>query len=125
MSFDPPLRPTALLNFKKTDDDLAVIVGTFWQMIWAKKSPPSTRRPAICYRCPMQSGPGDFVRLRESWLKLMRRVRRLPNLTNSSVSLSGIRERESLHPKSVHRLCSRPINWPKAWKKTELNGRSL
>lgn len=39
MSFDPPLRPTALLNFKKTDDDLAVIVGTFWQMIWAQKKP--------------------------------------------------------------------------------------
>ena len=39
MSFDPPLRPTALLNFKKTDDDLAVIVGTFWQMILAQKKP--------------------------------------------------------------------------------------
>lgn len=35
----PPLRPTALLNFKKTDDELAKIVGRFWQMIWANESP--------------------------------------------------------------------------------------
>jgi hypothetical protein len=35
----PPLRPTALLNFKKTHDELARIVGGFWQLVWAGKSP--------------------------------------------------------------------------------------
>lgn len=35
----PPLRPTALLNFMKTDDRLAKIVGSFWQLIWGNKSP--------------------------------------------------------------------------------------
>ena len=35
----PPLRPTALLNFKKTDKALAKIVGSFWQLIWADKEP--------------------------------------------------------------------------------------
>ncbi len=35
----PPLKPTALLNFKKTDGDLAKIVANFWQLIWAKKEP--------------------------------------------------------------------------------------
>ncbi|MBN1759262.1 MAG: hypothetical protein JW863_13130 [Chitinispirillaceae bacterium] len=35
----PPLRPMALINFKKTDDALAKIVGSFWQLIWSKKNP--------------------------------------------------------------------------------------
>lgn len=35
----PPLRPTALMNFKKTDDALANIVGSFWQLIWGQKTP--------------------------------------------------------------------------------------
>lgn len=34
----PPLRPTALLNFKHTHDDLAKIIGSFWQLIWANKA---------------------------------------------------------------------------------------
>lgn len=36
---NPPLRPMALMNFKKTDDTLAKIVGNFWQLIWANKNP--------------------------------------------------------------------------------------
>ncbi|MBN2842637.1 MAG: hypothetical protein JXM68_06075 [Sedimentisphaerales bacterium] len=35
----PPLRPMALMNFKRTDDTLAKIVGNFWQLIWANKTP--------------------------------------------------------------------------------------
>ena len=35
----PPLHPTALLNFKKTDEDLSKIVGRFWQLIWHHQSP--------------------------------------------------------------------------------------
>lgn len=33
----PPLHPMALINFKKTDERLANIVGNFWQLIWADK----------------------------------------------------------------------------------------
>jgi hypothetical protein len=34
----PPLRPTALANYTKIDKDLARIVGSFWQLVWANKS---------------------------------------------------------------------------------------
>jgi len=39
MTDQPPLKPTALLNFKKTDDNLAAIIANFWQLIWANKAP--------------------------------------------------------------------------------------
>jgi alkylhydroperoxidase/carboxymuconolactone decarboxylase family protein YurZ len=35
----PPLRPTALMNFKKTDDELAQIIGNFWKLTWNKENP--------------------------------------------------------------------------------------
>ncbi len=34
----PPLRPTALVNFKKTSAELAKIVGEFWHLVWAEQS---------------------------------------------------------------------------------------
>lgn len=39
MNSQPPLKPTALLNFKKTDGALAALVANFWQMIWARQDP--------------------------------------------------------------------------------------
>ncbi|MEA2068166.1 MAG: hypothetical protein U9P12_03095 [Verrucomicrobiota bacterium] len=35
----PPLKPTALMNFKKTDNELAKIVGSFWKLVWNKENP--------------------------------------------------------------------------------------
>ena len=35
----PPLRPLALINFKKTDSRLANIVGNFWKLVWANEAP--------------------------------------------------------------------------------------
>ena len=35
----PPLKPTALMNFKKTDDELAKIIGNFWKLLWNKENP--------------------------------------------------------------------------------------
>jgi len=35
----PPLKPTALINFKKTDDELARIIGNFWKLTWNKEHP--------------------------------------------------------------------------------------
>lgn len=35
----PPLKPTALLNFRKTDDEMAKIIASFWQLVWGGKVP--------------------------------------------------------------------------------------
>ena len=35
----PPLKPLALINFKKTDDELAKIIGNFWKLTWNKENP--------------------------------------------------------------------------------------
>ena len=35
----PPLKPTALMNFKKTDGELAKIIGNFWKLVWNKENP--------------------------------------------------------------------------------------
>lgn len=35
----PPLRPLALMNFKKTDSRLANNVGNFWKLVWANENP--------------------------------------------------------------------------------------
>lgn len=39
MTNEPPLKPTALLNFKKTDDNLGRLIANFWQLIWGQKEP--------------------------------------------------------------------------------------
>jgi len=36
---DVPLKPTAILNFKNIDDELANIVVNFWKFIWERKNP--------------------------------------------------------------------------------------
>ena len=36
---DVPLKPTAIVNFKQIDDELANIVVPFWQFIWEKENP--------------------------------------------------------------------------------------
>lgn len=36
---NPPLRPLALTNFKKTDEELAKIIGHFWKLTWNKENP--------------------------------------------------------------------------------------
>ncbi len=35
----PPLRPSALKNFRKTDSRLSKIVGNFWNLVWGKEHP--------------------------------------------------------------------------------------
>ncbi len=36
-SADMPFKPTAILNYKKIDNDLAKTVVNFWELIWEKK----------------------------------------------------------------------------------------
>jgi len=35
----PPLKPMALINFKKTDVELGKIIGNFWKLTWNKENP--------------------------------------------------------------------------------------
>jgi len=36
---DPPLRPLALKNFRRTDSRLSKIVGNFWNLVWGNEHP--------------------------------------------------------------------------------------
>lgn len=35
----PPLKPLALMNFRRTDEALAKIIGNFWKLTWNKETP--------------------------------------------------------------------------------------
>jgi alkylhydroperoxidase/carboxymuconolactone decarboxylase family protein YurZ len=35
----PPLKPSALANFKKTDSRLSNIIGNFWKLVWGSDNP--------------------------------------------------------------------------------------
>ena len=39
MKKDIPLKPTALINIKKIDDNVGEIAGHFWKNIWNKENP--------------------------------------------------------------------------------------
>lgn len=36
---NPPLRPLALVNFRKTDSQLSNIIGHFWKLVWGNNNP--------------------------------------------------------------------------------------
>ena len=59
-SNQPPLRPTALMNFKKTDSELAKIVGAFWQLIWARKAPAIDQKTRYLLSLANAVGAGRF-----------------------------------------------------------------
>jgi hypothetical protein len=40
----PPLKPLALMNFRKTDEELAKIIGSFWKLTWNKENPAIDQR---------------------------------------------------------------------------------
>jgi len=35
----PPLKPTALINFRNTDSQLSNIVANFWKLVWGNDNP--------------------------------------------------------------------------------------
>ena len=35
----PPLKPTALVNFRNTDSRLSNIIGNFWKLVWGNDNP--------------------------------------------------------------------------------------
>ncbi len=56
----PPLKPTALMNFKKTDDELAKIIGNFWKLIWNKESPAIDQKTKYLLSLANAVGAGRF-----------------------------------------------------------------
>lgn len=56
----PPLKLTALRNFKETDDDLAKIIGRCWRMLWASESPAIPQRIKYRLRVVRAGVPGGL-----------------------------------------------------------------
>ncbi len=57
---DTPLKPTAILNFKKVDQDLASRVVDFWQLIWGKENPAIDMKTKLLLSLTNGVGAGRF-----------------------------------------------------------------
>lgn len=57
---DLPLKPTAILNFKKVDTDLAGTVVDFWQLIWGKENPAIELKTKLLLSLANGVGAGRF-----------------------------------------------------------------
>ena len=65
----PPLRPLALINFKKTDSRLANIVGNFWKLVWASENPAIDQKTKYLLSLANAVGAG---RLRQATRELIK-----------------------------------------------------
>lgn len=65
----PPLRPTALANFKKTDSRLAAIVGNFWKLVWSDDNPAFDQKTRYLLSLANAVGAG---RLRQATRELIK-----------------------------------------------------
>lgn len=57
---DMPLKPTAVLNFKKIDNRLADIIVNFWSLIWGKESPAIDQKTKLLLSLANGVGAGRF-----------------------------------------------------------------
>ncbi|HOO63494.1 MAG TPA: hypothetical protein PK364_06195 [Synergistaceae bacterium] len=57
---DLPLKPTAILNFKKVDDNLAGLAVNFWQEIWGKEKPALDLKTKLLLSLANGVGAGRF-----------------------------------------------------------------
>lgn len=57
---DLPLKPTAVLNFKKVDDTLASSVVDLWQLIWGKENPAIELKTKLLLSLANGVGAGRF-----------------------------------------------------------------
>lgn len=64
-----PLKPMALVNFKKTDDELAKIIGSFWKMTWNKENPAINQKTKYLLSLANAVGAG---RLRQATRELVK-----------------------------------------------------
>ncbi|MEA3265771.1 MAG: hypothetical protein U9P42_02350 [Candidatus Fermentibacteria bacterium] len=66
---DMPLKPTAVLNFKKIDDSLADIVVNFWDLTWGKENPAINLKTKLLLSLANGVGAG---RLRQATRELVK-----------------------------------------------------
>lgn len=57
---DMPLKPTAVLNFKKIDNRLADIIVNFWSLIWGKENPAIDQKTKLLLSLANGVGAGRF-----------------------------------------------------------------
>ena len=57
---DMPLKPTAILNFKKIDDSLADIVVNFWNLTWGKEKSAIDQKTKLLLSLANGVGAGRF-----------------------------------------------------------------
>ncbi|OPX38691.1 MAG: hypothetical protein B1H12_01845 [Desulfobacteraceae bacterium 4484_190.2] len=66
---DMPLKPTAILNFKKIDNSLADIVVNFWNLTWGKEEPAIDQKTKLLLSLSNGVGAG---RLRQATRELVK-----------------------------------------------------
>jgi hypothetical protein len=66
---DMPLKPTAILNFKKIDNTLADIVVNFWNLTWGKEQPAIDQKTKLLLSLANGVGAG---RLRQATRELVK-----------------------------------------------------
>ena len=66
---DMPLKPTAILNFKKIDNSLADIVVNFWDLTWGKEEPAIDQKTKLLLSLSNGVGAG---RLRQATRELVK-----------------------------------------------------
>ena len=64
---DMPLKPTAILNFKKIDNTLADIVVNFWNLTWGKEKPAIDQKTIPLLSLANGVGARSFVRQPVNW----------------------------------------------------------
>ena len=57
---DMPLKPTAILNFKKIDNSLADIIVNFWNLTWGKEQPAIDQKTKLLLSLANGVGAGRF-----------------------------------------------------------------
>jgi len=57
---DMPLKPTAMLNFKKIDNSLAGIIVDFWDLTWGNKKPAIDQKTKLLLSLANGVGAGRF-----------------------------------------------------------------
>ncbi len=60
MKRDIPLKPTALINIKKIDDNVGEIAGHFWKNIWNKENPAIDLKTKLLLSLANAVGSGRF-----------------------------------------------------------------
>lgn len=66
---DVPLKPTAILNFKDIDDELANIVVNFWKFIWERENPAIDQKTRYLLSLANAVGAGRYRQTAREMIK--------------------------------------------------------